>query len=476
MAGYFKIGEEKVRPGSYFNISTNDKLVEIINGVTAVIFRSDFGPLGEVVELDKDEGYVEMFGTGGTTDALREALSGGALTLLACRLGTGGECAKVTLQDTEGQECVELGTKYPGSRTFTATIREKLTDSTLKECVIYSGTREIETLTFAAGEGEAAAFAEAIAGTDNFVAKITDGKESAQLMNVSQSELTGGTDPEVTVDSYSDAFTMLEPYTFNTICVDTEDTAIHLMLQSYLNRIFQDGSFAQAVIAETNKIDIKTRQKRAASYDDEKMNYVLNPKLRVKVTDAATNTVSFLVIDGYKTAARIAGMIGAVPCNQSLTHMVLDDVTELLEELTPAQITKSEKMGCIVLSKNTKKKIWIDYAINTMINPTEDKDKGWKKIRRVKTRFEMLRRCNQVTDDLVGKVDNDTNGRKTIVSNLNGVGADMIGEGKLTAFTASESTKFVSDGDSCWFDIDVVDKDSAEHIYCMYKFQFSTNV
>lgn len=65
-----------------------------------------------------------------------------------------------------------------------------------------------------------------------------------------------------------------------------------------------------------------------------------------------------------------------------------------------------------------------------MINPTEDKDKGWKKIRRVKTRFEMLRRCNQVTDDLVGKVDNDTNGRKTIVSNLNSVGADMIGEGE----------------------------------------------
>ena len=95
MAGYFKIGEEKVRPGSYFNISTNDKLVEIINGVTAVIFRSDFGPLGEVTELDKDEGYAEMFGTGGTTDALREALSGGALTLLACRLGNGGSCAKV---------------------------------------------------------------------------------------------------------------------------------------------------------------------------------------------------------------------------------------------------------------------------------------------------------------------------------------------------------------------------------------------
>lgn len=192
MAGYFKIGEEKVRPGSYFNISTNDKLVEIINGVTAVIFRSDFGPLGEVVELDKDEGYVEMFGTGGTTDALREALSGGALTLLACRLGTGGTCAKVSLQDAEGQDCVELGTKYPGARPFTVTVREKLTDATLKECVLYSGTKEIEMVTFAAGEGEAAALAEAIAGTDNFVAKVADGKEKVVLANISQSELTGG--------------------------------------------------------------------------------------------------------------------------------------------------------------------------------------------------------------------------------------------------------------------------------------------
>ncbi len=472
--GYFNIGEEKTRPGSYFNISTKQEPSGYVNGVTAVVFRSDFGPLGRVVELDKDGGYAGVFGAAGTTDALREAMSGGAQTLLACRLGSGGACAKAVLKDTEGEACVELGTRYPGSRPFAVSVREKLTDPEVKECAIYSGTEEIERVAFAAGEGEAAALAGAIAATGNFTAEVVEGKENAQLMEVLQSALEGGADPEITAGCYSDAFSMLEPYTFNTICVDTEDPAIHLMLQAYLNRIYQDGSFAQAVVAETGQVSLEERQARAASYNDEKINYVLNPKMRIKATDAATNEASYLVVDGYQTAARIAGMIGAVPSSRSLTHMLVGNAVGLLEELTPSQATKSEKMGCIVLSKNAGKEIWIDYAINTLTSPPDGRDKGWNKIRRVKTRFEMLRRCNQVADSLIGKVDNDPNGRKTVVSNLNDVGAAMIGEGKLAAFRASESTRFPPGGDSCWFDIEVVDKDSAEHIYCMYKFQFST--
>lgn len=466
MAGIFKIGEEKVRPGAYFRITTNDRLdAEIINGVTAVIFRSDFGPLGEVVELSKEEGYADMFGTGGTTDAIREAINGGALTVLACRLGTGGRQSEIVFKDTDGEPCVSLMTKYPGARPFSATIREKLTDAALKECVVYSGTKEIEKVTFAAGEGESEALAAAVAGTDNFTAKVADGKGMAQIMNISQQEFTAGADPAVTVDSYADAFTMLEPYVYNTICVDTEDYAVHLMLQSYINRIFENGSFVQAVVAETDRVDVKTRQKHAAAYDDEKMNYVLNPKLNIKGT----------VIDGYQTAARIAGMIGAVPSNQSLTHTVIENAAELLEELTPAQITKAETMGCLVLSRNTKKKVWIDYAINTMINPTEDKDKGWKKIRRVKARFEFLRRVNTTVDDLVGKVDNDTNGRATVMSQIQGIGDSMVEEGKLVACAVSESKGYKADGDSAWFDIDVIDKDSMEHIYLTFLFRFSTN-
>ena len=102
-------------------------------------------------------------------------------------------------------------------------------------------------------------------------------------------------------------------------------------------------------------------------------------------------------------------------------------------------------------------------------------DDGWKKIRRVKTRFELIRRMNAAADALVGKVDNDKDGRSTVVSQLQAIGDNMIAEGKLTAITVSESAVNVADGDSAWFDIDVVDKDSMEHIYLSYRFQFSTN-
>ena len=62
-----------------------------------------------------------------------------------------------------------------------------------------------------------------------------------------------------------------------------------------------------------------------------------------------------------------------------------------------------------------------------------------------------------------------------LVSQLQAIGDNMIAEGKLTAITVSESAVNVADGDSAWFDIDVVDKDSMEHIYLSYRFQFSTN-
>ena len=46
MAETYIVGETKVRPGAYFNIQKtgNNAAASIISGVTAVIFKSDFGP------------------------------------------------------------------------------------------------------------------------------------------------------------------------------------------------------------------------------------------------------------------------------------------------------------------------------------------------------------------------------------------------------------------------------------------------
>ena len=467
MAGTFILGETKVRPGSYFNIQKKggNAAAGIMNGVTAVIFKADFGPLNTVVELSAEDGYEKTFGTGLTTDAMREAIAGGAKTIIACRVGDGGTQGTINLKDVDGEDALSITAKYPGEKNFMVTVREKLSDSALKECIFYSGTAEFEKIEFASGEGEAKELVDALATSRNFKAELKEGKENVQLETVFQSVFTKGTNPQTTMGDYSNAFAQVEPYEFNTICLDTEDTEIHLLLQTFLNRIFDAGSLAQAVVAENHTVDLETRIKHAAAFNDEKMNYVLNAYIDEQGT----------TIDGYQTAARIAGMIGAVSANSSLTHTVISGFSEILERLTNTDMISAEKKGCIVLSYNKANQVWIDNAINTLITPADNQDDGWKKIRRVKTRFELIRRINITADDLVGKVDNDNNGRATVISQIQGVGTAMKEEGKLTACTVSDSGAYKADGDSAWFDVDVIDKDSMEHIYLTFLFQFSTN-
>ena len=446
MAGTFILGETKVRPGTYFNIQKKggNAAAGVMNGVTAVIFRADFGPLNEAIELSAEDGYEGTFGTALTTDAMKEAIAGGAKTIIACRVGNGGTQGSIKLQDSEATDVVSITAKYPGAKDFVVTVREKLSDSTLKECIFYAGTTEFEKVEFAAGTDEANALVDALASSKNFKAEVIK-SGTVTLQNVSQSQFTKGTDPQVTNGDYSNAFKQVEAYEFNTICVDTEDTSVHLLLQSFINRIFDAASLTQAVVAEKHTVDLETREAHAASFN------------------------------GYQTAARIAGMIGAVAANSSLTHTVVSGFSEIKEKLTNTEMIAAEKKGCLVLSYNKAKQVWIDNAINTLITPKDNQDDGWKKIRRVKTRFELIRHINTTSDNLVGKVDNDTNGRATVISQLQGVGDAMKEEGKLTACKVTESTAYTADGDSAWFDIDVIDKDSMEHIYLSFIFRFSTN-
>lgn len=467
MAGTYIVGETKTRPGTYFNIQKTggNAPADVVNGVTAVIFKADFGPLNTAVELSADDGYADIFGTGLTTDAMQEAINGGAKKIIACRVGNGGTNSKAELNTEEGELAVTISALYPGEKELTVSIREKLSDSTLKECVIYAGVKEFEKVEFVSGVGEAEALAEAFKISGKFKAEVAKGKEKAELMNVSQNTFTAGTNPQVTTEDYSNAFAEVEAFDFNSICVDTEETAVHILLQTFVKRVFDAGLLAQAVVAETQEVDLDTRIAHAAAFNDEQMHYVLNAKVNEQGR----------VIDGYQTAARMAGMIAACPSNTSLTHTVINGFTEILERLTNTQIISAEKKGCIVLSYNSEKQVWIDSAINTLITAGADQDDGWKKIRRVKARFELIRRMNIICDSLVGKVDNDTNGRATVISQLQAVGDLMISEGKLTAIKVTESATYKADGDSAWFDIDVIDKDSLEHIYLTYIFRFSTN-
>ena len=105
MAGYFSLGENKIRPGPYFNVQKRGDETNFgaIDGVVAVLFKSSIGPLGKATVLPAAEGYENTFGTGGTTDALREAFYGGAVKLIAVRVGNGGTVGSASLACATGK-------------------------------------------------------------------------------------------------------------------------------------------------------------------------------------------------------------------------------------------------------------------------------------------------------------------------------------------------------------------------------------
>lgn len=72
-------------------------------------------------------------------------------------------------------------------------------------------------------------------------------------------------------------------------------------------------------------------------------------------------------------------------------------------------------------------------------------------------------------------MDNDKNGRETVISKLNEVGKAMIQEGKLISCNVTEYPGRQANGDYAYFLIDPVDKDSLEHLYLYYNFTYNTN-
>lgn len=466
MAEYFQIPEAgtKVRPGTYFNVDKNgdENLFGAIDGVVVAVFKATFGPVNKVTILERGDDYKSIYGDGLTTDLIREVLYGGAKKVICCRLGgSGGVAANITLAAATGS--VKITAKHPGEMPFSVTIRNRLTDKDRKECIIYTGTTEFEKVYFAAGDNEVASLANAFANSKNFTVTLEDAAKGI-VTNVNQIEFTGGKNPTITTADYSAAFSQAEKYFFNTICVDTEDATVHALLKAFLDRIYEVGQFGIGVITEKDNKDLEERMNAAAGFDSENIVYVINPKVLINEG----------TLDGYQTAGLIAGLIAATPAKQAVTHIVISRYVDIGESLTNTQIIKATLKGCLTLSKSTKDEVWIDAGINTLINLPDNKDKGWKKIRRVRTRYELMYRANAQTDALSGKVDSDTNGKATVIGKVQGIINDMIKEGKLTSGTVTEHPDYTADADDGFFLIDVIDKDSMEHIYSFFRFRFST--
>lgn len=469
MGGFFYVGEKKERPDNYHRITNTGSVAAsgAQEGIGAAVVTGNWGAIGKAVTVTSSDDFKKYVGEGSGYNTLKQLFDGGVNTAVVVRVGTGGTVGTVTLKDTTASTAkgaVKITGKYPGTFALAVSVKASLSDDSIKEVNILHGTTVLENYKIAAGTGEVKALVAALADSSYVKAEEQSGSNGT-LAEIAQASMDGGADPSVTTASYGDGFTALEPEVWNSICVDSNDAAVHALLQAYIDRIYESGSYPLATVSEPHSVALETRMTHAQAFDDEKMHYVLNGWVDSDGTE----------IEGYLAAARVAGMIGAIASNDSLTHKSISRAVSLIEPLTNSQIIKALKMGCVVISTSkATQQVRIEKGINTKTTLAANMDAGWKKIRRTKTRFELMSRIDATIDQLNGNVNNDEDGRSAIMAAGQSVLDAMIGEKKLlTGAEFIEDPSNPAYGDSAWFLINADDIDSFEIGYLTYGFRFS---
>jgi hypothetical protein len=471
MAGaVFQVGEQKIRPGVYVRVTNIGEPPEAIvpQGIVAALFRASWGPLAQVTYLENADAVTATFGSSGTVDTALEAFRGGCRRVVGYRLGSGGAKAVITLKDTAATpaDVVTITAKYEGIRgnDFKVTVRDSLTDTTKRELLLYEGVTLLQVVTFAKGTGEPQALVDAVNASNSpyiTATKLADG--NGILATVTQQALTGGQDPTVDGASYSAGLSAIEAIDWNVLAVDSEEPATHVMVQTYVDRVRSEGKRIIAVVGEPTSVQLSTRLTNCRAFNDPPIGYALNG---FKGSDGVAR-------EGYRAAARVAGMIAAANITESLTHAVVKGATEIVGALTNAEIEQAIQSGALVFTMSAQKQVQIEYGINTFITPTADMDAGWKKIRRVRTRDNLMDRIAAIWDPLIGKINNSPDGRATLIAAAQGVINKMIAEGALLSGTIYEDPNNPPAGDSAWFVVAVDDLDSAEKVYLTFAFRFA---
>lgn len=469
MGMFFKKGEQPIRAGvyqRYFNEGSGT-VSSYLNGVCAVLFKASFGPLEPQVYTSAED-FRKNYGTAGTTDAVTYAFSGGATKVIAARLGSDGECGFVNITDKENKTAGKLKLKYIGARALSCAYKTKLGSQDTKILSIYENGSELEKIELKIeGENDVDALAKGLKSSQFLIfEKESNYTGSGAIEAFAGNSFTGGKDPIITNNDYSAALVQLEAYAFNTICVDTEDNAVHLLLASYIDRIYNDGKLSFCVIGEKSTIDFSDRLAHAKSYNNQKVVYVGHS---VMLSDET-------LLEGYKAAALLAGRFAAMDSTESATHQAIPGAVSITERLTNAQYEAAVKSGMIVFSESTDGTIWVDAGISTLVSPSSDDDEGWKKIKRLKVRFELMERLNNRVEPILTRIPNNDDGRANIIQIGNDEIQKMVAEGKLGSESMMEiDTENTPTGDTSWFKIHAYDLDNMEKIMLAYGFKYEGN-
>lgn len=428
MAGGTWTTQNKVRPGAYVNVRSNGNVgtSDSITGVVALPLALDFGPEGEVVEINVSSDLTR-FGYDLTHEKLlllREALKQAA-TVLLYRVGSGGKAAAV-----EGS--LSVTALYGGTRGNDISVISK-------ENVNITGAFDVET--YLEGRLIDSQTAKTIGELSNNRLISFTGEGDLTAFSI---VLENGSNTAATANDYMTFFSKIQVYDFNTIALPVKDEVTKAAGASFINRMRnEEGKKCQLVVAGY-----------AANSEA-----VINIKNGVVLSDGT-------LISPEQATAWIAGASAAAGVATSLTYKAYDGATDVTQRYLNSEIITSLQNGEFVFTEKRGSAV-VEQDINSLRSFTTEKSRDFAKNRILRVLDDIANNSKKTFEDnFIGKVNADQDGRELFKADRISYFNSLQGAGAITNFSADDVVvEAGNDKDSIVLNVQVQPIDAMEKLY-----------
>lgn len=414
--GTWTIGDAtdvSTRPGAYFNLIS--QAIALIGegqaGTVGIIGRADWGPVDEWVELSSEAGVVSAFGEGlSMAKLVRQAIRGGAGLVRAYRIaGASVATSEVVLDDAVPAPALTLTALYPGARAdnFSVTVQANPIAGT--DLLLYEGSILLETFTAPGGENDE--FAALINESSRYMTAAVTGAADRVVDPVAGAAFAGGdSGSTVVAGDYTAAQSAVLGQDIDVLVQDDEDDdALQDSLVAFAQDARLDGDRFVTVLGSAAATDLTTAVTRAQSMDDEGIVYVFPG-----FTDSEG-----VVFTGQEAAARVAGLIAAAGISRSVTFARINDGVDVETRLSNSEISQALAGGVLPLVFDGQS-VSVEKGINTLSTLTADKPLAFTRIRTIMVLDAVMDGLHDGLRDLIGQVNNDDDGRATVLGAAQG--------------------------------------------------------